>query len=126
MRVLLDTHTFLWAITDESRLSPTVRSLMANSECLFSVASIWEVIAKAKTKKVSLPEPVGTFLTSELATSRVQVLHITLNHVLRIESLDLHHRDPFDRMIVAQGLEEDVPLLTADPVFQSYPVRVIW
>jgi PIN domain nuclease of toxin-antitoxin system len=126
MRVLLDTHTFLWAITEEFRLSPTVRSLMANGECCFSVASIWEVIVKARTKKISLPEPVGPFLTSELAASRVRILPITLNHVLRIESLHLHHRDPFDRMLVAQGLEEDIPVLTADPLFKKYPVRVIW
>ena len=126
MRVLLDTHTFLWAITNEVRLSPIVRSLMANGECFFSVASIWEVIVKAKTKKISLPEPVGSFLTSELAASHVRVLPITLNHVLRIESLDLHHRDPFDRMLIAQSLEENVPVLTADPVFRKYPVQVIW
>jgi len=99
---------------------------MANGECCFSVASIWEVIVKAKTKKISLPEPVGPFLTSELAASRVRILPIALNHMLRIESLDLHHRDPFDRMLVAQSIEEDVPVLTADPLFRSYPVRVIW
>jgi|SRR5271163_4050989 len=126
MRVLLDTHTFLWAISDDSRLSPTVRSLMAGGECCFSVASIWEVIVKAKTKKISLPEPVGPFLISELAASRVRILSITLNHVLRIEGLDLHHRDPFDRMLVAQCLEENIPILTADPFFRNYPVRVIW
>lgn len=126
MRLLLDTHTFLWAITDEARLSARVRSLMARGECCFSTASIWEVIVKARTKKLSLPEPVGPFLTSELANSQVKVLPITLNHVLRIESLELHHRDPFDRMLVAQSLEEGIPVLSADPLFKNYPVQVIW
>ncbi len=125
MKVVLDTHTFLWA-TEESRLSPRVRALMANAECCFSVASIWEVIVKAKRKKMSLPQPVGPFLTSELAASRVQILPITLTHIPRIESLGLHHRDPFDRMLVAQSLEENIPVLTADPQFKNYPVRVIW
>ena len=99
---------------------------MADGECCFSVASIWEVIVKAKTKKISLPEPVVPFLISELAASRVKILSITLNHVLRIEGLELHHRDPFDRMLVAQSLEEKIPVLTADPLFRNYPVRVIW
>ena len=126
MRVLLDTHAFLWAITDESRLSPKVRSVMATSECCFSVASIWEVIVKARMKKLSLPEPVGQFLTSELAASQVKILPILLSHVLRMERLALHHRDPFDRMLVAQSLEEDIPVLSADPLFRKYPVQVIW
>ena len=126
MRVLLDTHTFLWAISDESRLPSRVRSLIASSECCFSVASIWEVIIKVKTKKWALPEPVGPFLTSQLAASSVRLLSISLNHVLRIESLKGHHRDPFDRILIAQSIEEDMPILTVDPLFKKYPVQVMW
>jgi PIN domain nuclease of toxin-antitoxin system len=126
MRILLDTHVFLWAITDKSRLSERARMLMATANCWFSVASVWEVIAKAQAGKMSLPQPAGSFLTSELADSGVQILPITLDHVLRVESLDLHHRDPFDRILVAQSIEENLPVLTADPLFKHYPVEVIW
>lgn len=126
MRILLDTHTFLWAITNESRLSAKVRTLMASADCWFSVASVWEVIVKVQSGKMSLPRPVGAFLTSELADSGVQILPITLNHVLRVESLDLHHRDPFDRILIAQSIEENLPVLTADPLFKNYPVQLIW
>ncbi len=126
MRVLLDTHTFLWAITDASRLSVKARALMTSAESWFSVASIWEVIVKVQSGKLSLPRPTGPFLTSELASSGVQILPVTLNHVLRVESLEPHHRDPFDRVLVAQSIEENLPILTADRVFDKYPVKVIW
>jgi len=126
MRVLLDTHVFLWAITDESRLSAAGRSVMSHGDCYFSAASIWEVLVKAGTGKIRLPKPVGPFLTAELAASRVKILPITLNHVLRIETLELHHRDPFDRMLIAQSLEERLPLVSADPLIARYPVEVIW
>lgn len=126
MRVLLDTHTFLWAITDESRLSARARSLMAAADSWFSVASVWEVIVKCRSGKLALPLPVGPFLTSELKASGIRVLPITLDHVLRVETLDLHHRDPFDRILMAQGLEERIPIVTSDPLFARYPVEVIW
>ena len=98
MKVLLDTHAFLWAITDESRLSPKAKRVMTSADTWFSVASVWEVILKARSGKLSLPKPVGSFLTSKLAGSKVKILPITLNHVLRVETLDFHHRDPFDRL----------------------------
>ncbi|HSS30718.1 MAG TPA: type II toxin-antitoxin system VapC family toxin [Nitrospiraceae bacterium] len=126
MKVLLDTHAFLWAITDESRLSTKARAVIANADSWFSVASVWEVVVKVQSGKLSLPQPVGEFLTSELALSRVQILPIALNHVLRVESLALHHRDPFDRILIAQSLEEKLPLVTADPLFDRYRVELIW
>lgn len=99
---------------------------MATADCWFSVASVWEVIVKEQAGKMTLPQPAGSFLTSELADSGVQILPIALDHVLRVESLDLHHRDPFDRILVAQSIEENLPVLTADPLFKRYPVEVIW
>lgn len=126
MRALLDTHTFLWAITQESRLSQRARSVMESCESWFSVASIWEILIKTQVGKLSLPSPAGPYVTSRLAANGVQVLAVALDHVLRIESLDLHHRDPFDRMLVAQCLEEKLVLVTADPVFQRYPIDLIW
>lgn len=126
MRVLLDTHTFLWGITEESKLSQKVRALLPLAQSWFSVASVWEILTKVQIGKLSLPEPVGPFVTSRLASNGVQVLPVTLDHVLRIESLALHHRDPFDRILIAQSLEENLPLITSDPVFEKYPVKLIW
>jgi PIN domain nuclease of toxin-antitoxin system len=126
MRVLLDTHAFLWAITDDIRMPARVRRSIAASDCFFSVASIWEVIVKVQSGKMSLPRPVGPFLVSELVSSGVKILPVTLDHVLRVESLHLHHRDPFDRMLIAQSLEEDLPVVTTDPLFKKYPVELTW
>ena len=126
MKVLLDTHTFLWAVTDEWRLSANVRRLLGSAELWWSVASVWEAITKVQIGKLSLPEPSGAFLTSELASNGVRILPITLDHVLRLESLPLYHRDPFDRMLVAQSIEEGWPIVTADPHFKSYPAHVLW
>jgi PIN domain nuclease of toxin-antitoxin system len=126
MKILLDTHTFLWAITEEKRLSQEARRLIASSECWWSVVSLWEAIQKVQVGKLSLPLPSGAFLTTELSSNGVHLLPVSFGHVLRVESLPLHHRDPFDRMLIAQSIEEGWPIITADPVFERYPVDVIW
>ena len=126
MRVLLDTHTFIWAITDERRLSPRARTLISSSELWWSVVSLWEAIQKAQVGKLSLPLPAGPFLTGELRSNHVRLLPVSLSHVLRVEELPLHHRDPFDRLLIAQSIEEKWPIITADPLFERYPVDVIW
>ena len=126
MKVLLDTHTFLWAIIDEKKLSPRVRRVMTSSELWWSVVSLWEAIQKAQVGKLSLPLPAGPFLTNELSSNHVRLLPISLSHVLRVEELPLHHRDPFDRLLLAQSIEEGWPIVTADPWFARYPVDVIW
>ena len=126
MKVLLDTHAFIWAITDERRLSPRARSLIASSELWWSVVSLWEAIQKAQVGKLSLPLPAGPMLTGELSSNHVRLLPVSLSHVLRVEELPLHHRDPFDRLLIAQSIEEKWPIVTADPWFSRYPVDVIW
>jgi len=126
MNVLLDTHTLLWALTDETKLSARVRELLPKAETWFSVASLWEIVIKVQIGKIPLPRPTGPFVISKLALNGVQILQVTPDHVLRIESLPDYHRDPFDRMLIAQSLEEKLPLVTADRVFARYPVQVIW
>ena len=126
MNVLLDTHTLLWALTDESKLSERVRNLLPQANTWFSVASLWEILIKARLGKIPLPLPAGPFVISKLALNGVQILQVTKDHVLRIESLPDHHRDPFDRMLIAQSLEEKIPLVTADRIFGRYPIEVIW
>jgi PIN domain nuclease of toxin-antitoxin system len=126
MRVILDTHTFLWAVTDESRLSPKAHRVIGSAELWWSVVSIWEALAKVSIGKLDLPLPAGAFLTSELNSHGVSTLPVSLSHVLQVESLPLHHRDPFDRLLIAQSIEEGWPIITADPWFARYPVKVIW
>jgi PIN domain nuclease of toxin-antitoxin system len=99
---------------------------MASSQLWWSVVSLWEAIQKAQVGKLSLPLPAGPFLTNELSSNHVRLLPVSLSHVLRVEELPLHHRDPFDRLLIAQSIEEGWPIVTADPWFARYPVDVIW
>lgn len=127
MKALLDTHTFLWAISDDARLSHRAKQIFTGPNDLWlSVASIWEILIKVRGGKLSLPKPSGSYLVKELGENRIEVLPIKLDHVLRIESLTAHHRDPFDRILIAQSIEEKLPLITADPLFERYPVDLIW
>jgi PIN domain nuclease of toxin-antitoxin system len=126
MNVLLDTHTLLWALTDESKLSERVRKLLPGASTWLSVASLWEILIKAQIGKMPLPRPIGPFVMSKLSLNGVRILQVTADHVLRVESLPDYHRDPFDRMLIAQSLEEKLPLVTADRVFARYPVELIW
>jgi len=127
MKAILDTHTFLWAIADDKRLSPQAKRVYAGPHDLWlSLASVWEILLKVQSGKLPLPEPAGPYLVKKLGQNRIEVLPITLDHVLEIENLPLHHRDPFDRMLVAQSIHERMPLVTADPLFEKYPVEIIW
>jgi len=126
MKVLIDTHVFLWGLTQESRLSEKVRALLPSSDVWVSVASVWEIVTKVQIGKLSLPGPVGPYIRAQLTANGVSVLPILLDHVLRIESMKLHHRDPFDRILIAQSLEESLPIVTSDPQFEKYPIELIW
>jgi PIN domain nuclease of toxin-antitoxin system len=126
MKVLLDTNTFLWGLSAPEKLSLTARNAVASSERFLSVVSIWEVLINVRTGKLPLPVPAGGYLTTKMSANGVSVLSIKLEHVLQIEKLQLHHRDPFDRMLIAQSVEEGWPIITSDPVFKQYPIRVIW
>jgi len=127
MKALLDTHTFLCAIAEEGKLSRRAQQIYTGSNDLWlSVASVWEILIKVQAGKLPLPGPSGPYLVKKLAQNRIEVLPITLDHALRTESLPLHHRDPFDRMLIAQSIEEGWPIITADPWFARYPVDVIW
>jgi PIN domain nuclease of toxin-antitoxin system len=127
MRALLDTHAFLWAIADDKRLSRRAQKIFTGPNDLWlSVASFWEILIKVRVGKLPLPEPSGPYLVRKAAENRIEVLPIKLDHVLRIESLEEHHRDPFDRILIAQSIEEKLPLVTSDPHFERYPVELIW
>jgi PIN domain nuclease of toxin-antitoxin system len=126
MKVLLDTNTFLWGLSAPEKLSLAARNAVASSERFLSVASIWEALIKVRNGTLPLPVPAGNYLTAKMSANGVSILSIKLEHVLQIEKLQLHHRDPFDRILIAQSLQEGWPIITADPVFKEYPIRVIW
>jgi PIN domain nuclease of toxin-antitoxin system len=128
VKVLLDTHVFLWAITEDSRLSRRAREIFVSrsSELFFSVASAWEIQIKVQIKKLPLPKPAMSYLRGHLATNGIQVLPILLDHVARLEELPAYHRDPFDRILVAQSMEEGWPIVSADPLLKKYPAQLIW
>ena len=127
MRALLDTHVFLWAIADDRRLSRRAQKIFTGPNDLWlSAASVWEIPIKVQAGKLPLPQPSGPYPVKQAAENRIEILPIRLDHILRIESMAMHRRDPFDRVLVAQSIEEKLPLITADPVFERYPVEVIW
>lgn len=128
VKALLDTHAFLWAITDDPRLSESARQLFAapNSDLFLSVASVWEILIKVQLKKLPLPKPAAPFLREHLVRNRIQVLPVSFEHVERLEKLPLEHRDPFDRLLIAQCLEEGLPLVSSDPLLVKYDVTLIW
>jgi PIN domain nuclease of toxin-antitoxin system len=126
MKALLDTHTFLWALGDPDRLSTRAREAIASSERFWSVASIWEALIKVQSGRLPMPRPAVSYLTSKMSANGMSLLPIRVEHVLRVEELPMHHRDPFDRMLIAQCMEENWPIITSDPVFKKYQIRVIW
>ncbi|HSM50461.1 MAG TPA: type II toxin-antitoxin system VapC family toxin [Thermoanaerobaculia bacterium] len=128
MRLLLDTHVFLWWIAGGEELSRRARAAIADPahECRLSLASVWEMAIKASLGKLRLPAPVARFVPEQLAANGFLALPIALAHAARVEQLAWHHRDPFDRLLAAQALEEDLALVTADPLFRRYGVRRVW
>lgn len=126
MKILLDTHAFLWAITDDPRLSVGARQILRTADLFLSVGSLWEIVTKVQIGKLPLPEAPSRYLPRHVAALKAELLPIQAAHVLRLESLPLHHRDPFDRLLIAQSLEERLPLLSADSLLASYGAEVRW
>lgn len=126
MKILIDTHVFLWGIQDEAKLSKRVQALLPAEDVWISVASLWEMMAKVQVGKLVLPTPVGEYLSRKLKENGVSVLALTFAHVKKLEKIPWHHRDPFDRILIAQSLEEKLPLVTSDPLFKKYLVQSIW
>ena len=127
MRILLDTHSWLWMASSPERLSAGARALVeaSDNELYLSAASAWEIAIKHALGKLRLPEPPARYVPSRLDTLRVGALPIELGHALRVSALPAHHRDPFDRLLIAQSQLERLPILTSDPAFALYDVETI-
>jgi len=128
MKALLDTHVFLWWITDDQRLSSRVREIIADgtNEILFSAASGWEIAIKTRLGRLQLPNDPEIFIPEQLELNAIEVLPVQIGHALHVYQLPSHHRDPFDHLLIAQAQLEKLPILTADPQISRYPVEVIW
>ena len=128
MRVIIDTHVFLWWVEGDKALPARARAALANpeNECLLSMASAWELSIKAVLGKLKLATSVQRYVTEHVAANGFRLLDIQIGHIGRVELLPAHHGDPFDRLLIAQGLAENLPIITADAVFAKYGVKRIW
>ncbi|HEX6814484.1 MAG TPA: type II toxin-antitoxin system VapC family toxin [Gemmatimonadaceae bacterium] len=127
MRVLLDTPVWLWMVAAPERLSKKGRSIVvaAENELVLSAASTWEIAIKFALGKVRLPETPASYIPRLMARTAVTALSVHARHALHVATLPAHHRDPFDRLLVAQAQLEDLPILTADSAFRRYDVETV-
>ncbi len=128
MTLLLDTHAFLWFVWDDPQLSATAKAAIEDpsNRKLVSVASCWEIAIKAGSGKLTLDAPAAVFIPRELARNAFDLLEITLVHATAVESLPQHHKDPFDRLLIAQAQIEGIPIVSVDTAFDAYGIRRIW
>jgi PIN domain nuclease of toxin-antitoxin system len=129
VKVLLDTHAFLWWVADDPQLSTRARRIMGNSsnDVYFSAVSGWEIAIKVGLGRLRIgDERVEDFVAEHVAVNGFQVLAIQLGQVLRTASLPDHHRDPFDRLLVAQAISEEMALISADRALAEYKLKIVW
>jgi PIN domain nuclease of toxin-antitoxin system len=128
MNLLLDTHTFLWFILGDPQLSARAKDLIEDTrnEKWLSVASVWEMAIKVSVGKLTLHQPFDILLTDQLQRNGIELLPITLPHLFQVATLPFPHRDPFDRLLIAQSLVEKMPCVSADAVFDNYGVTRLW
>ena len=128
MKYLLDTIVWLWSVGSSEKIGDKGLEILANGdeEVYFSAASSWEIAIKARLGKFRLPEEPIRYVPKRLAEQGIHSLSVTQSHSLRVYDLPLHHHDPFDRLIIAQALSEEMVILTSDHVFKKYPVEVLW
>ena len=128
MRLLLDTHAFLWFFIGNTSLSATARALIEDesNEKFFSVASLWEIAIKVSIGKLTLSAPFDDIFPDQIANNGIDLLGITSAHVSAITTLPFHHRDPFDRLLIAQALIEQMQIVSADAALDAYSITRIW
>lgn len=127
MKLLLDTHTFLWFINNDSKLSPSAKTLLESDvDLLLSVASLWEIVIKFSIGKLSLPDSFDKFIPTQLALNDIEILEISLQHLSVLSTLPFHHKDPFDRLLVAQAIVEDISLVSCDATLDDYTINRMW
>ncbi len=128
MKYLLDTGVWIWSVAAVEQLNATASEILSNGqeELYLSAATSWEVSIKMRLGKLHLPAPPGECIPAFSVKQGLHLLAVTHTHALGVYNLPLHHRDPFDRLIIAQAIAEEMTILTADPVFKKYPVEAVW
>ena len=128
MKYLLDTNVWLWSLWEPERISRRAREVIADlsHEVSLSAVTSWEVAIKAAAGKLKLPEPPASYVPRRMGDQGLRPLPISHPHALAVFALPLHHRDPFDRLLIAQARLEDMILVTADRIMQKYPVEILW
>lgn len=127
MRLLLDTHIFIWFVLSPSQLNAAALAAIQNPQnhIFLSLASAWEMSIKSSLGKLNLTQPIEPFVIDQAQRNRFEILPITLAHIAAVEQLSQHHRDPFDRLLIAQSMTEAMPLISADRAFDAYPITLI-
>jgi len=128
MTLLLDTHSFLWFWWDDPQLSETAKQAIcdATNRKLISTVSCWEIAIKVSLKKLDLGAPYRGFIHEHMVRNNFELLQITDEHLAMLVALPFHHKDPFDRLLIAQALYEQIPLVSVDPQLDAYSVTRIW
>lgn len=128
MNLLLDTHAFIWWAPEPDKLSERVLNLLKNREnqLILSVASAWEMQIKMQLGKLKLETALQDLIKSQQITNELKILVVNLKHVLELDKLPYHHKDPLDRILIAQANIEDFTIASKDDIFSKYPVKVIW
>jgi PIN domain nuclease of toxin-antitoxin system len=128
MRLLLDTHSFLWYVLNDRRLSANARGLISDpsNQIEVSPASYWEIAIKVCLGKYTLNAPYDDFMQRGITGNGFAIRHIDPQHTSVLTTLPMHHRDPFDRLLIAQAMIENIPIVSGDPAFDAYPVRRFW
>jgi len=128
MKLLLDTHTFLWFIMGNANLSATARSAIENlaNEKYVSVASVWEIAIKVSVGKLSLSAPFSTLIPHQLSANGFELLNLGVAQAAALINLPFHHRDPFDRLLIAQAMIEQMQIVSIDSAFDAYPISRMW
>ncbi|MEH2456456.1 type II toxin-antitoxin system VapC family toxin [Nostoc sp.] len=126
MRQLLDTHIFIWFVMGDPRISISMRSQIENNENLLSIASVWEMAIKHSIRKLNFGLAFDEFIEQQIIRNGIELLPITIDHITIVATLPLHHRNPFDRILIAQSVVENIPILSADKSFDAYPIEHLW
>lgn len=128
MRLLLDTHALIWLASQDDKLSDKAKELILDieNELFLSVASIWEMSIKASLGKLILQQPIAQIISEQVQSNGLQLINIETAHALAVASLPWHHRDPFDRLIIAQSQLENLTILGCDTTMDAYEVKRVW
>lgn len=128
MKLLLDTHTFLWFILGDASLSLDARVLIEepNNQKFVSIAGVWEIAIKVSIGKMNFAAPFDPFIENQMKINGFKLHRIEFGHTAIVSNLTFHHKDPFDRIIIAQAMFRKMPIISADAVFDAYPVNLLW